>query len=303
MWSTRSFVRDSFKAMFPERAHEIQEKVDPGEYGVESYYLRLVCCFLFVLGLWEDLAGSYEMIDLLWTVPTQSDRWILPVEPSEPPHPSGLKSDSKAPEAAEHADAEHELDFVKFRIAGMPMHWKIFNILIVCIPKFYLWLLTIDIGIVFLMETSVVEEMIINCVALGFILNIDELMMRVMPPECSELLSKLDPFPKDGKVLLQKTEEEEIRYHEMERSWTLCTPALYAALIPRRLISMLLTTSFFILKYYFEHCVREDDGSMVSKTLKLPRRDSLSLLTFLSGPIPMLFPIENAETVWEMPEH
>ena len=33
---------------------------------VESYWLRLVCCFLFVLGLWHDLAGSWDMLDLLW---------------------------------------------------------------------------------------------------------------------------------------------------------------------------------------------------------------------------------------------
>lgn len=33
IWSTRVFVRDSLKAVFPEMAERIDQKVDPGERG------------------------------------------------------------------------------------------------------------------------------------------------------------------------------------------------------------------------------------------------------------------------------
>mmetsp|Transcript_1926 Transcript_1926/g.3505 ORF Transcript_1926/g.3505 Transcript_1926/m.3505 type:complete len:104 (+) Transcript_1926:3-314(+) len=33
LWTTRVFVRDSLKQLFPDRADEIQDVVDPGEYG------------------------------------------------------------------------------------------------------------------------------------------------------------------------------------------------------------------------------------------------------------------------------
>ena len=117
VWTTRIFVRDSFKSLFPDRSEEIEAKIDPGEYGVErtlaylgfnflgslfccflllinwwswrfkrfhkdskrgglffvvffggwwsgrcswGYYLRIICCFLYVIGLWPDLSGSWE---------------------------------------------------------------------------------------------------------------------------------------------------------------------------------------------------------------------------------------------------
>eukprot|EP00439_Symbiodinium_sp_Y106_P074806 s169_g14.t1 len=41
IWSTRVFVRDSMKAVFPEYAEKIDEQVDPGEYGLENYTCRL----------------------------------------------------------------------------------------------------------------------------------------------------------------------------------------------------------------------------------------------------------------------
>ena len=37
-------------------------------------------------------------------------------------------------------------------------------------------------------------------------------------------------------------------------NWHCWTPALWAALIPRRLLGMLAVTSFFVFKYYVEHC-------------------------------------------------
>eukprot|EP00931_Biecheleriopsis_adriatica_P061476 TRINITY_DN36966_c0_g1_i2.p1 TRINITY_DN36966_c0_g1~~TRINITY_DN36966_c0_g1_i2.p1 ORF type:complete len:494 (-),score=68.85 TRINITY_DN36966_c0_g1_i2:26-1480(-) len=304
LWSTRTYVRDALKTLFPERIDEIQQKVDPGEYGVESYHLRGVCCFLFVLGLWEDLAGSWDMLDLIMTVPTRSETWVEPVDGAavDSIHSQGKEGDKTYLLAADfEKHASFEIDFCEFKVAGMPIHWKVFNILCVVLPKFYLWLLTVDVGIVFLMETSVIEEMIINCVALGFILNIDELMMSIMPPESSALLDKINGYPKGGQRI-HLTEEEEITRHALERAWSIFSPALYQALIPRRLMAMLITTAFFVCKYYLEHCERESDGSWVSKSLHLPEKDGLSFLTFLFGPFPMLFPIRaQTEPVWEMP--
>ena len=33
-----------------------------------------MCCFLFVLGLWHDLAGSWDMLDLLWLLDLDQKR-------------------------------------------------------------------------------------------------------------------------------------------------------------------------------------------------------------------------------------
>merc|ERR1719359_959667 len=50
LWIARVFLRDSLASLFPDRLSDIDRVADPGEYGLESYYLRLACCFLFVIG-------------------------------------------------------------------------------------------------------------------------------------------------------------------------------------------------------------------------------------------------------------
>merc|ERR1712137_642950 len=51
VWNTRKFVRDSLQVIFPDLSDEIAEKVDPGEYGLEGYYCRLLCIFVFMVGI------------------------------------------------------------------------------------------------------------------------------------------------------------------------------------------------------------------------------------------------------------
>ena len=41
-------------ALFPQMQDEIDKNVDPGEYGVESYWCRLVCIFIFVTAILDD---------------------------------------------------------------------------------------------------------------------------------------------------------------------------------------------------------------------------------------------------------
>jgi hypothetical protein len=52
----RTFVRDSLKALFPDRVEEIEQKIDPGEYGVESYWCRFACCFVFMISCMDSLS-------------------------------------------------------------------------------------------------------------------------------------------------------------------------------------------------------------------------------------------------------
>ena len=103
-------------AQQPECAEETNELVDPGEYKVESYYCRWLCCNPFyctVEGIYLDIK-----------VPTKAVVWITYEEPYW--------------SAKEYSNAVHgwtELDFVKERIAGMTAHWKAFDLNFISIPK------------------------------------------------------------------------------------------------------------------------------------------------------------------------
>jgi hypothetical protein len=281
VWSIRVYIRESLKLIMPDKAAEIDAQIDPGEYGVESYYLRLTCCFIFVLGLWPDLLGSVELAYLLYHLPTKAMPWMQYDKAADP----------------------KEEGSVSFQVNGMPLHWKIINVVFVLLPKLYIWFLTADIGIVFLLETPTIEAMVINAVALGFILSIDEtLICGLMPPAVKILLSSCQEY-----ALFENmgTETDRQAYQEnaKDTTWSARSPQLYAQIVPPRLFFVFLITSFVICKYYTENCTPSYDGGLVSTPVHLPKSSQMSFLSFLFGPFPNMFHVDVVtDSVWEMPE-
>jgi len=282
MWATRVFIRQSFEAMFPERMAEINEKVDPGEYGLESYWLRATCCFIFVIGLWPDLVATRDLCQLLLKIPTSSSAWIQRV----------VSEGEEVPGAAD------QMDLVKFRISGMPRHWKLANFFLVIFPKLYLWILTVDIGILFLMETASIEDMVINAVALAFILNLDEIIYEAMFSDAAkDMLSRLEDYEDINYEEFATPDDMEIyMMHQENRQWNLLSPRFYMLVFPVRMFAMISVLAFFLLKYYMEHCVHLPDGSFVGKDLHLPSTYTMSFFSFIFGPVPKVFPVPVDET-------
>lgn len=273
-WVTRSFVRDSLAAIFPERLAELNEKVDPGEYGLESYWLRMACHLVFVMGIWSDLSGSFVLLDLLYHVPTKDEAWLT------------LK------DGAEH-----------LRVAGMPLAWKIANLVMVLIPKMYLWLLLVDAGTLFLMETAGIEDMIMNAIALAFVLDLDELVFATLFSETAkDMLGQLEPLP-----LYEDDEDlsfnQQFEIHQTNRNWSYTNPNFWRLVVPTQLLGIVFVALCFQLKYYHEHCTSRADGSWVAKPLFLPKSAFMSFWSFLFGPFPFLFPVETDDgAIWTMPE-
>lgn len=294
LWSTRVYVRDAFLKVFPDREADIMQNVDPGEYGLESYYLRITCCIIFIIGCWSDLQSTISMFHLLRAIPSYGEPWMSYEVP---------KWDS----SKEHAKEVHnwsELNLVRFKVAGMPLKWKIINYLFVWFPKLYIWLVTVDAGIIFLLETAEIEEMIVNAVALAFILGIDELLCTALvSPVSLYMVENLEPWElfslKDEE---DDTEKDAYDKHQLDKSWHILKLLEYV--FPQRLAMILGFTALFIWKYYEEHCDRQADGSWVSKSLHLPSDgENLPFLSFLLGPIPMAAPLKTlAEAAWTMPK-
>lgn len=282
-WSTRSYVRDSLKVLFPDRAEEIEAKVDPGEYGVEAYNCRLLCCFIFIVSVMNDLVHTLDMLRMLYRIPTTDEDWF---------------------EADDHVDNDTDvlsLDHVKVKIAGMPCLWKMLNVLFVVIPKFMIWKLLSESGIMFLMETSSIEDVIVNAVAMAFLLNIDEMLCAVlMSQESKTLLQKLEGTPlydsdewknwSNDKIL------EEYEHHWKEKSEL----ADFLALIPVKLIACFGLTFVFVFEYYARNCIRNGEGGFVSRPMYLPTSSNFGFLTAF---FPNFFPLEKQdEAYWSMPE-
>lgn len=286
----RQFTRDSLKAIFPDMAGEIGEKVDPGEYGLESYGCRLVCCFVFIISAVSDLEVSTKIVRLLYHVPTEAESWIALRQDQEPDDPPATGS----------------LDDVHFRIAGMPLIWKIFNTLCVVIPKFMLWKQLVETGILFLMETTDITDQVMNSVALGLITQIDEMVFATCMSEevqrivylCADhnLYDEHSSCVGDMSIL---TDEELLEKHQETqafRSWGFMDTV---SLFPPKLVVSILLTAAFIYEYYSDRCVQIKGSHWVSQAMYLPKS---VLVSWGYAFFPAVFPMEmESEPYWQMP--
>jgi len=293
VWSTRIYVRDALKAVFPEKAAEIQELVDPGEYGIESYSCRWLCCALFTATLLGDLVGSINILRMLWDIPNKAESWL----------------DYEVPDWAEKEHAKSirgwsEMDLCKLKVAGMPLCWKFINIFLVVLPKLLLWSLTAQAGITFLMETSTIDDLVVNSVALAFILQIDELLCSELMTETNKAIVdlledyELQGYEEANTVEQMKDSELLEEYEEkLKRDWSWMELANF---IPFKLLLVIAFTVLFVELYYWRNCVRGPDGGMVSKHMHYPQSTRFSFLTaFFNG----LFPLKTEdEPFWVMPD-
>merc|ERR1719456_1045051 len=98
--------------------------------------------------------------------------------------------------AVEEAGGDNDSSGLKFKVAGMPQRWKVVNYLAIVIPKLMLWVFTVNAGIRFLMETAGVVDLILNSVAMGFILEIDELIAdRLSNDATKHVMATVEDFP------------------------------------------------------------------------------------------------------------
>merc|ERR1712232_373104 len=81
---------------------------------------------------------------------------------------------------------------------GMSRGWKLWNFLFIFTPKLMLWWRTAVAGTDFLMETASIDGIIVNSVALGFLLSFDDIITdNLMSVQENFLLDKVEDFTYD----------------------------------------------------------------------------------------------------------
>lgn len=290
-WATRTFVRDSMKEIFPDRKEDIQSLADPGEYGMENYYCRLLCCFIFMMAVMEDLRSTMNVVHLLINIPTENGKWIRYEKPSW-----------EDKDQAKLIHTWRELDLVKFGVAGMPLKWKFINFVCVVIPKFIIWLVLAISGNYFLMETAGIVDVIMNSVALTFILNIDEMIFATFTTVAvKHMMANMEDFELFN-VDNEENETEEEALHRFcreefgARSW--CN--FISKLNPKRIVVVIIGLAFFNIQYYYTNCEKASDGSWLSVPLYQPTHVRFN-------PVAWVFPLkafgwhQASEPSWIMP--
>jgi len=287
IWSTRLYLRDALNQLFPDRKGDIHSAIDPGEYGVEDYWCRAACIFIFMMAVVDDLRATLNLARLLWIVPTQAESWIS----YEPPEWAN-KEDAKA------VHGWSELDLVRFYVAGIPRAWKVLNFIVIWIPKFFLWLALAATGVHYLMETADIVDMVVNAMALTFVLDIDEMVFaRLTTGVTQQIMAKLEDMP----LYDLSCEEEESDYDVMERfnreeqgcaRWK-----KFSLILPKRLFTIICLQVFFMWLYYARNCKYDQNGGLVSKDVHYPHYLGLNPLGLMFG----IEPSGEEEPYWTMP--
>eukprot|EP00438_Fugacium_kawagutii_P021033 Skav205791 [mRNA] locus=scaffold340:336619:354110:+ [translate_table: standard] len=116
--------------------------------------------------------------------------------------------------ASANSGAPDELDEdwlqnIDLRIAGMPLMWKAINAVLILAPKILVWKLTVQTGITFLMETASISDLVVNSIALTFILSIDEMICETLTSQSTlSMLSRCKDYPLFDPEVTQLSDEE-----------------------------------------------------------------------------------------------
>lgn len=313
IWSTRVFVRDALLAAFPEREPQIRKSVDPGEYGLESNVARFVCVVVFCMTMVKEATDLGRMLRLLFELPSSSssegDTDLTPRDEDPDEHEDMMwcvaADDGQPASSPSFPSGSPE---VRFRICGMPLGWKLWNLLGVWVPKFLVWCWMILLGTWFLYETGTIEDLILNALALTFVNEIDELVFEVIADHLArsvmDELEDYEPPPAEGDDELDDMEhlfgddedddeaeepKSPIEVHQLTpreggwrqlgvrrgrrrrgigASWSRVRGLV--AIVPVRILGVFVLVWLFHSYYLKRYCERRPDGSWVSQSVYPP---------------------------------
>jgi hypothetical protein len=244
---------------------KVHETFAPGEYGMENYWCRVLACFIFMMAEVRDLFKTCELIAVLWHTPHHGESWV---------YKEGSNGDGDP------------LLTLKFRVAGMPILWKILNFFILVIPKVFLLYNVCWMGLRFLMETAGIIDLVLGAMTMDFILTLDELIFAALGSATTKhIMGELEGFAMsdDGDDIVVDTNAS----HKTKWGAVKLT-------LPRRLIFTLIVLFIFEMRYYYINCKRVD-GMWVSQPLFLPTKTTYTFWMFLTGHVPT-----EDTPVWEM---
>lgn len=281
-WADRQFVKESLLVLFPHLHDEINEKVDPGEWGLEDYWCRLACCFVFVMQVVAELLNILRALKLFWVVPNVPQSWICYEGDLTPGHRPTLSD-------------------VHIQVAGIPLGWKLLNMICVVIPRMVMFKLVCECGITFLMESAGITEVIVNALALGFVLGIGNMIVTDFTVRASkDIMAQLEDYHKhlmedqEEHEMLDTIEHVSIYQHSARRRIK-----VNLQLFPLRFCGVCGLTVILVFSYYNLRCIRDEHGRWISKPAYLPKSVTYSPWTAV---FPRFFPLEvESEPYWEMP--
>jgi hypothetical protein len=262
-WVVQKFVRDAFLHMHPDRRDEIEQKIDPGEYGLESYRCRVLCIVLFVSSVVPEILACVSMAHGLYNLQRCESNeargsWVVN---------SATTTDDLKRSNTMSGLASPQSDLFIYRMGGMPLRWKIFNFCFLLCPKVMILHFVLREGSVLLMETAGIMEMILGAMSLTYLLSMDDMFFEYFSTQPAQVIMKrLRPVVDHA---------DEARIRRNIPAWN-----ILLSFFPLRFCTVVLFAMGYILLYYSTKCVWRD-GRFVSKDMHLPERSTYHISDFM----------------------
>lgn len=151
------------------------------------HILRRLCVAAFVIALFKDLRQSVEMFNFLLNVPTDMGNWMVVVTNLE---------DSLHVKANGHKEIVSNLSSsMVWQVAALESGWKAVYAIFLLIPKLVIFFLVYWMGSLWLMSETDRSELILNAVALVFVLDLDELLfLAIVTSDVQQYMDNLKPW-------------------------------------------------------------------------------------------------------------
>jgi hypothetical protein len=287
----RSFFRDSLKAIAPGKGDAIAEQLVPnvGEYGLESWSCRAVCCFIFTMSVVSEVYDCMAVLNILRFLPTDDSLWIRYVPYSE-------TSDNKA-------EGFLPASLLGYQMGGIPLGWKLVNFFIVFVPKCFLALSVMWEGFRFMMETAGTVPLVLGSMAMGFVLHLDEMVLSCLGTKAVEhIMDNLKDQLLFEDVTPDEDDPDDLVLEKVNKANSRCQwlKALYIG-IPKRLVMLTFLFCVFTAKYYKLNCANTENSGYYSVDTHFPKSTRYTFWDYLFGELLSVRRTHTTEVVWSMP--
>jgi len=126
------------------------------------------------------------------------------------------------------------------------------------------------------METEDIIGVVVNSMALTFVLDVDEMIIDKFGTHATKyIVQHTEPYPlfdseKEDAEMPDKVYRRQQKAEQVTLR-LLLDPRFYWFLVPKKLVLVILFTVIFLFRYYYAYCDRGEDGNWVSKDMYYPK--------------------------------
>jgi len=168
------------------------------ECMTHNLMLKVLCVFIFMVTVFEDMKESVNLTYLLWYAqPPKPDTFepLKQTDVDEPVEGGAIlaaardetpRGDKKKRINAMFQKAQHPVGLKRWSMDGVSTNFRVLSFLVVVVPKTIICVALAYYGGLYVADQQTLEDMFLNTLAVNFIVQVDEILFAAFTPEASK---------------------------------------------------------------------------------------------------------------------